>query len=277
MSRNTINKILAISGVIFIAGFFALLALAGTQTHSVDFESTSSQYATVTGPSFGTSGTIEFWIDPEFDPEVSSSVGFVYDSTAGNRNLFYYNGNVDDWGLFIGNTSITDGAGSLAGLVDAGWTHVAIVWDDSASPTREIVYKNCEQFGTFDVSIGATTPTTMYVSASNGAANYYDGKLDDFRIWSDVRTPYEICNNYRTFLTGGEAGLDEYWGFNNALTTDKTSGGNDLTGVNSPTFTTDLPAWGPDLITTYNGVSVPSAKTINGVNTGNITSINGVQ
>ena len=83
------------------------------------------------------------------------------------------------------------------------------------------------------------------IGAQDDGSNSFDGKIDDVRVWSDIRTDAEISNNYQQELIGNEAGLVGYWKLNNGLT-DETSNNNDLTNNNSVTFSTDVPSW-PDI------------------------------
>lgn len=213
-------------------------------THSLDLESSSSQYCNVTPASIGNAGTIEFWIKPEFTPSTATTEYYVFDSTAGsNRNLFYKNTTADCWGLFLGGSSMTDGAGSLEGLVDdAVWTHVAIVWDSAETGNnRVIVYKNGSEFEKVDADPAGSTPTTLYVGSSNNPDAYWDGLVDDFRIWSDTRTPSEISDNYCTSDPASTTGLVDHWKLDNDYT-NSVGGANSLSPSNTPTFDTDVHA-----------------------------------
>ena len=82
----------------------------------------------------------------------------------------------------------------------------------------------------------------LFPSKIKSETIFCDGHFDELRIWTDIRTAQEISDNYQTELVGNEANLVGYWKFNNDLT-DETSNSYDLTGVNSPTFSTDIPSW----------------------------------
>ena len=124
------------------------------------------------------------------------------------------------------------------------WTHVAVSVDISAHSMQFYVNGSAVS-GTQD-NVGATSIVNNAGAVTVGRADYttpgsyLNGKLDDIRIWSDIRTPEEIAANYNKELTGNETNLVAYWKFNNNAL-DETSNNNDLTNVNSATFTTDLP------------------------------------
>jgi len=48
----------------------------------------------------------------------------------------------------------------------------------------------------------------------SGAGKYFQGKLDDVRIWNVVRSATEIAANYRQELASSPTGLIAEWTFN---------------------------------------------------------------
>ena len=64
-----------------------------------------------------------------------------------------------------------------------------------------------------------------YYNGSLGG--WYDGMLDELRLWSKVLTPYEILSNYKDTLIGNETGLRLYYKF------DENTQGPGMTVVNS--------------------------------------------
>ena len=128
------------------------------------------------------------------------------------------------------------------------WIHLAVTYD-LASDTFT-VYRN-----TVSISAPLSTPsygldTTIFnsvedflIGALNGGSgfmNYFDGKLDEVRIWDRVRTAQEITDNYQRELSGNEPGLLAYWKFN-GNTTDSSSNENDLNTVGGPVYSNDVP------------------------------------
>jgi len=76
----------------------------------------------------------------------------------------------------------------------------------------------------------------------NPAAEYFDGKADEIRIWNDVRTGGEINANMNQELVNptGEANLVAYWQFDQPSPLNDLSGnGNTLTNV-GVVFTNDV-------------------------------------
>jgi len=69
---------------------------------------------------------------------------------------------------------------------------------------------------------------------------FFDGLIDEVRVWNDIRSDAEVDDNKLTELVGNEAGLAGYWKLNNDYL-DETSNNNDLTAVAAPVFSTDVP------------------------------------
>lgn len=132
---------------------------------------------------------------------------------------------------------------SLNGLTTGVWNRLSISWASSTSLST--FYLNAVSLGTFKgtkTSINSNL-SLLYVGADKGASaieNYFDGLLDDVRVWSNVQTASQILINNQMQLTGSESGLQAYYKLNGALT-DSTANANDLTGVNSPTYSTNVP------------------------------------
>jgi hypothetical protein len=220
-------------------------------THSLDLEEASSQYAEITDASqtgLGVTGdfTVECWIKPEtlaLDTMlVSKWLG------AGSQRSFYlellttgkircaYNSD----GGSTNSYSNTDNAVASTGT----WVHIAVTVDVSAAsftfyadgvvvPDTNVASDASSMFdGTGAFDIGITNDYT--------ASAYYDGLIEDVRFWDDIRTAQEIVDNMYLELDGTEANLQGYWKLNNGYT-DETSNGNDLTASGSPVFSTSVP------------------------------------
>lgn len=71
-----------------------------------------------------------------------------------------------------------------------------------------------------NIDAGAPNPTNMIIGQEQDsygggfqAGQAFLGKMDEIRIWDDVRTPAEIQDNMHSELTGSESGLVGYWKF----------------------------------------------------------------
>jgi hypothetical protein len=88
------------------------------------------------------------------------------------------------------------------------------------------------------VVIGRNGPPT---SPYSGA--YWEGKLDDVRIWNVARTSAQIAASYRTELSGPQTGLVANWRFNEGTGTNAA----DSAGVGQPATLSGGVSWSTDV------------------------------
>lgn len=219
-------------------------------THSLDLEASSSQYASVTDPSqldglstFSIECLLKF--ESIADDMMPITKWGATQATTQSWRLITAGGKLN---LVIG-TGSADGSVIANQIISAGtFYHFAFTWNGSlSSGSRAKAYVNG-----IDVTSTDGTPATMLAGAAAfllanreglPAGGYYDGLIDDVRIWNDVRTQQEIQDNMFKELVGNEANLVGYWKLNNDYL-DETSNNNDLTASGSPVFSTDVPFTG---------------------------------
>ena len=219
-------------------------------TKSLDLELSSSQYAYIsdanqTGLDLNSDFTMEFWAKLESlssgDHYVimkyiaSSKAYYAGFDSIGRMKLEFYN----DAGVYTRLLSDND-------ITSIGnWKHYAITVDISVPSA--VLYVD-------GVSVDITLDKTDATSIKNSSADfvigafkensnsYVDGLIDEVRVWNDIRTATEISDNYQKELDGDESGLVGYWKFNDSAL-DETSNDNDLTLVNTPSYSSDVPSW----------------------------------
>lgn len=131
-------------------------------------------------------------------------------------------------------------------LAAAQTNHVGVSWDASASTAT---------FFVDGVSIGTATGavTSLNDNASvfaiaadfnTTARNFYDGKMDEARLWNTERTAAQMFANKSVQIAVNSAGLAAYYKLNNSVD-DETSNANHLTASGSPTYATDVPFASP--------------------------------
>lgn len=242
-----------------------------SNTHSLDLELSSSQYAYITdanqtGLDITGDITIELWIKLEQLPSTGTNLMRLVNkwTTTGSQRSYNFYINVADGLSFLaspdgsfttGNTFQQQSVGGVFVAGDVGnWVYIAMTWDASEKALK--FYKNTTlQSNDTVIDNNATSiysgTGTFYIGASLGTANFYDGLIDEIRISNVVRDVTYISTNYNTEITL-DANHVGYWKFNNSAL-DETSNNNDLTLVNSPTYSTDVP---------FSGASTALAGTI---------------
>lgn len=216
---------------------------APNNSHSLDLESTSSQYAAITnaaqtGLAMGSGDlTVEAWIKLESTPSGDNTIIAKGKGGAGGKRYYLYIGGTskatfqldDDTTLksVVGNTTILAGYWyHIAGVRDGNNLRIYVNGVEDASATNITGYGSVDD--TADFQIGAL----------NGI-NFFDGLIDDARVWSDARSSQEISDNMTIELVGTETNLVGYWKLNNDYL-DETSNNNDLTASGSPVFSTTV-------------------------------------
>ncbi len=138
--------------------------------------------------------------------------------------------------LFIANGRLSAGHGPAftqaqdPALLAAGtWYHVAVTFDASTQEMR--LYKDAVLVNTATM-VPSYNETFLQLGAFQGA-NFFNGTMDEVRIWSTVRTQGELLDNKDCALSGSEPSLLAYYNFNTGVAGANNSGDtilNDLHG-----------------------------------------------
>lgn len=127
------------------------------------------------------------------------------------------------------------------------WQQVSVSWDASASEAK--FYLDGVLLGT---QTGAMTSidanaSAFYVGSYKNATvvtGFYDGLIDEVMVFGITRTNVDFLLMLNDSILTTTNGLKAYYNFN-AVATDSTSFGNDLTLSGSPTYSTNTPFIGP--------------------------------
>lgn len=232
--------------------------MLAVNSYSMDFELSSLQSLSITdanqtGLDLSTDFTFEAWINLEAlpsTPNIQFTIAGKNDAGDGQRTYFFTIQNTDvlrmGFEANINGTSLTLFESSSAIVVsgDVGnWVHLAVAVDISVPSAT--MYKNGSSVADTEVLINATTIANStadfdIASLDNPASDFFDGLIDEVRVWSDIRTAAEIDDNNDCALTGTEDNLVAYWKLDNDIL-DSTSNNNDLTNNNSAVHSTSVP------------------------------------
>ena len=235
--------------------------------YSLNFDG-SNQYIQIsnsndinTGSNNHSQKTIEAWFSVD-NKDITSRKQTIYEQggTVRGLNIYIYGGslyvggwnepsNESNWnpGTFLSTSSIENNT----------WYHVALTLDGGSSVTSNAFkgYLNGVEFGSGDgsklwnhggdVSI-ARNRDTKFHSGDYNSAKYFDGKIDEVRLWNITRTQAQIASKKDTILNGDENGLTSYFNFqenSGSIANDtQTQSNNDGSIINSPSWVS-----GPDL------------------------------
>lgn len=220
---------------IFTFLFVICLSISGTvlmaQNHALDFDGASNKVGILDSPELNPTAamTLEAWINAE---EWQSSIwaGVIISKqgsgpdkgwclSAGENGRLEFTVSVDEAWKSVATPQL---------LGTNAWYHVAGVY----TGTQVKVYINGVLIGTED-AIGSLTPGDGVVvnigDNPTWTGRFFNGMIDEVRIWEVARTDAEIQANMSTELTGSEAGLVAYYPMNEGTgmaIADATSNGN---------------------------------------------------
>lgn len=197
----------------------------GQTNYGLSFNGTN-QYVSIGSPlSNNTSYTKEAW---------------VYSTTnTGSRNIIS-SSNSPFW---FNNGLLSAGHGGNTGqVVDATafplnkWTHVAVTYD--AATTTMKLYRDGTLIATNSAVASNYTSQVTYIGSSSAAAGYFQGSVDEVRIWNVAKTQAELKQFFIRAPSNTATGLTSYHKLNNGSGTTSTNstGGTNGTLVNAPTW-----------------------------------------
>jgi len=196
-------------------------------TNYVSFESSS------TLNSLGVSGlTLEAWIYLT----TSSGVNSIIRKT-GDYNLYINNGKLcaEVWQLGVGNASMKYINGTTNIPLNI-WVHVSATWNGSIGA----LYINGSNESSNISSGNVSNSENLFIGKSSIYSQYFNGKIDELRIWNSCLTQATIQANMYNVVSASSSNLAGYWNFDassGTSLTDITSNGNNGTLVNSPSWT----------------------------------------
>ncbi|SVD54594.1 uncharacterized protein METZ01_LOCUS407448, partial [marine metagenome] len=103
-------------------------------------------------------------------------------------------------------------------VVDDQWHHWAMTGDISTDTVS--AYLDGEYQGY--TLVGGDTISDLsrpFFGAYQGEGQWFNGFLDEMRVWDDARTQDQISGTMNQVLTGDELGLRNYWNFNEGEST----------------------------------------------------------
>ena len=224
MSTTRWNPILATALGVALAA--AGPASAGPAGGALDCDGTND-VATIPNSSgdfdFDTSLTLETWIRIDAVPQ---TVPAVSGSTPSHTGAFLLGALIAAGAGFSVSTPSTNTVTGAA-LTTGVWTHLAGTYDGSTLR----IYVNGTLTGSTphsgNVSDVAELRLCRYPVDNNF---FFNGVIDEVRVWNVVRTPSQILDHYQTALHGDEQGLVGYYRFDEGsgqVVADSSDAGND--------------------------------------------------
>lgn len=270
----------------FVAGAFALglYILLGTNigqadnTHSGSFAKSSSQSAQI-ADDLGINGgnvTLETWVNFSSLPSGTSfpDAYRCITSTADNGthvsySLYYFH---DGGGYHFDAVRTKGGIGQGYVRWDGDnistntWYHVVLRYDgtDIKLYTAPLGGSHTERGSSATSGSGSSGMADHFMigdvsddtTTLTNSGCYFDGQIDDVRIWNTARSTSDLNTYFQQELSGSESGLVAYYKLNNDWN-DTTSNAKHLTAVNSPTFSSGVDFPVAPIISTFSASPNP--------------------
>ena len=225
------------TGTIVSTGLGSTGVGTGSINYVLDLDGTND-YVDCGNEALGGSISVECWLKPA---QIATDwVGFVCkneDKDSG-EGVFWLGQHSTDgkvrFGVYLNGTSEsyidTDGAV----ISNGSWYHVAATYDGN----YQKIYINGTLVKTSsDLNTVLPSGTSNYYIGLSTEA-YFSGRIDEVRIWNDVRTAAEIADNKDDELVGNESGLVAYYKMSDGsgtTLTDNSSNSNNGTLTNMTT------------------------------------------
>lgn len=166
-------------------------------------------------------------------PSVNYSIRLYGAGTSDQRIIFAY---------YAGGAQVVQG---VTNITTGSWKHIGVMYDDVANDIKLYIDGAEEAFTVTsgdpeNNSLSANT-ANIEIGRYNGNDQYFDGPLDEIRLYSRALSSNEMLQLYRlTSPTGTDTGLKGYWSFNGqdmSSTTayDRSGAGNNGTLTGGPT------------------------------------------
>jgi hypothetical protein len=140
------------------------------------------------------------------------------------NGLFYADvrGGANDFGIAILGNRVIFGAGDTAVVqsvssVNTGlWVHVAVVRTRTTGVMSVLINGVTDATVTSTMTASLTSPPSITIGGNTIDNRYFNGVVDELRIWNVARTETAIRSTMNRLLMGNESGLVGYWRFDEA-------------------------------------------------------------
>ncbi|MFJ7206080.1 LamG-like jellyroll fold domain-containing protein [Streptomyces sp. NPDC098789] len=159
---------------------------------------------------FGTGAyTIEAWIKPAAQPGtiVATDTGLALSLDASGRLTLAHGA-----ATLASGTGAVEGAAGTTVVPQDAYTHVCAIYDGAEAALY---------VGDLQVAIGplapAATPAKLLIATRSATDGFFDGVLDEMRLWSRDRKPERVAATRGERLVGDEPGLAAYYRFDETV------------------------------------------------------------
>jgi len=204
-------KIFTMLFLLIITPIFAQETVPGT---ALDFDGIDDYINCGNDTSLSFGGTAPFTFEMWVKPHSNLSDGIFFSKINHGEEISEYKVGVTNGIVFFTREVAPWDIYATTVMQQDTWYHIAAVYNSS----NMIIYINGNIENTLN-SPGAITATIhdVLIGAQlhfGEPSGFYNGEIEEVRVWDDARTKEEIRENMHLTLTGTEPGLISYWQFN---------------------------------------------------------------
>ncbi|MCK5309068.1 MAG: LamG domain-containing protein, partial [Thermoplasmata archaeon] len=164
----------------------------GISGKALDFDGSTEWVSCGNDPSLDITdrGTVEAWVYPRTEGDNLRVV-----TKGNNYEISMNSGSPHKWTFWVtgGQTATSTSDVSLD-----NWTHIAATYDESFI---KIYINGVEEAST--PKSGSLTPDASIFSIGTGSGYYFDGIIDEVKVWQRYFEPSEVMESYLSMLTPG--------------------------------------------------------------------------
>ncbi|WP_330444512.1 fibronectin type III domain-containing protein [Flavobacterium sp. C4GT6] len=217
MNRKILNAARLLKGALFTFLLMSSLS-AEAQNNALYFDGINDYIQTdYAGISGNGARTVEAWIKTDKNSLPANQGGdgqsvIVDWGSLGTGTRFTFN-------ILFNNAIRLEAQGNgISGTIavnDNLWHHVAVVYDPTATNKVKLYVDGVlDVEGNLTVSVFTGSATDVRIGGRIDSSNYYEGAIDEVRIWNVARTQTEIQANMDAAFCGPQDNLQAYFQFN---------------------------------------------------------------
>lgn len=185
--------------------------------NALDFDGSNDQVDIAAVPSVfsnpSTSDfTIEAWVNPR--GSVFARILFAQPSTSNFVSLGTNTGNTIYFYVIKNGTTVS--VATSSSIPQNQWTHVAARWT-SATSSAQVFFNGVLQTGGAGGSSSTGTSGLMTIGARTGGSQYFNGQLDELRVWGSAISQCQILANMNNTIPTTQSGLLMNYNFNQGV------------------------------------------------------------
>lgn len=197
--------------------FFFTPLRAQFSLNALDFDGANDMVVVNSVPAlFSSPGTNDFTIEAWVNPRASAfqRIFFAQPSTTNFVALGTGNGNVIYFYVVVNGTTYS--VVTTPAITQNQWTHVTARWT-SATASPQVFFNGVLQAGTGGGTSSTGTSGLMTLGTRPGGFQYFNGLLDEVRVWSTARSQCQITGNMNRSINASDPTLLVNYDFNQGV------------------------------------------------------------